>query len=246
MKFYWFGDSWVKGDELEKILPASSWQKSAFPQLVSDYYGAECVNLGVNGHGVDNLAWEFSKVVNNIDPAQDKVFFFLSSDIRTWMFNEQGKLCWIGPYPGFVPSQAHPWWQEYLKYFDNPYQRTYNYDRSVDLLYFWCRNLDITCYFSNIFTTQPTPIMDHTDPESWLVPRDQCIASAIIPHIDNDSGLIFVNDIPKFTTDQWQLQRTHVEKYIRPLGCHPNVEGHKKIAQHIIDLMQNKTNQGVI
>jgi hypothetical protein len=239
MKFYWFGDSWVKGDELEKIVPSSDWQKSAFPQLVSNHYGAECVNLGANGHGVDNLAWEFSKVVDGIDPATDRVFFFLSSDIRTWMFNEQGKLCWIGPYPGFVPKHAHPHWEQYLRYFDNPHQRTYNYDRAVDLLYFWCKSLGITCYLSNIFTTQPTPKMDHTDPGRWLLPRDQCIATSIIPYIDNDSGLIFVNDIPEFTTEQWKIQQQHVEKYIRPLFCHPNIDGHKKIAQSIISLIDH-------
>lgn len=240
MKFYWFGDSWVKGDELEKILPQADWQKSAFPQLVSDYYSAECVNLGVNGHGVDNLPWEFSKVVDAIDPANDVVFFFLSSDIRTWMFNEQGQLRWIGPYPGFVPTNAHPYWEQYLKYFDNPHQRAYNYDRAIDLLYFWCKSLGIKCYFSNIFTTQTHPLMDHTDASSWLLPRDQCIATSIIPYIDNDSGLIFVNDTPEFKTEQWELQKVHVEKYIRPLFCHPNVAGHKKIAESIVELLKDK------
>jgi hypothetical protein len=240
MKFYWFGDSWVKGDELEKILPTDSWQKSAFPQLVSDYYGAECVNLGINGQGADNLPWEFSKIVSTIDPDKDVVFFFLSSDTRTWMFDEQGRLCWIGPYPGFVPQNAHPYWEQYLKYFDNSHQRAYNYDRAVDLLYFWCKSLNITCYFSNIFTTQTQPLMDHTDLQCWLLPRDQCIATSIIPFIDNDGGSVLVNNIPKFKNQQWELQKVHVEKYIRPLNCHPNVDGHKKIADFIIDKLKDK------
>ena len=115
MKFYWFGDSWVYGAELEKILPRVSWQESAFPKIVSDHYGAECVNLGMNGSGPDNLSWQFSKVVNNINPEHDRVFFFLSADNRTWMFDEQGQLSWIGFYPGFVPSDAHPYWKQYLK-----------------------------------------------------------------------------------------------------------------------------------
>lgn len=102
MKFYWFGDSWVKGAELEKLLPAESCQKSSFPQLVSNYYNAECVNLGVNGYGVDCLPWTF------------------------------------------------------------------------------------------IFTTQETPMMDLTTADSWLLPRNQCIASAILPYIDNDSGMLSI------------------------------------------------------
>lgn len=243
MKFYWFGDSWVYGAELEKILPASQCQQSAFPQIVSDHYGAECVNLGMNGSSVDNLAWEFSKVVDNIDPDHDRVFFFLSSDIRTWMFNDKGHMSWIGVYPGFVPTNAHPHWKEYFKYFDNPHQRTYNYDRSVNLLYFWCKSLGIKCYLSNIFTTQPTPTMDHTSPDSWLLPRDQCIATAIVPCIDNNAGEMLVNDVPTLTDKQWKIQQAHVEKYIKPLNAHPNVEGHKKIAQTIIELIESKNKQ---
>ena len=241
MKFYWFGDSWVYGAELEKILPNSIWQKSAFPQLVSDHYGAECVNLGVCGNAVDSLSWQFSKVVNDIDPETDRVFFFLSSDSRTQMFNEQGHLSWIGFYPGFVPDNAHPYWKEYFKYFDNQHQRTYNYDRTVNLLYFWCKSLGIKCYLSNIFTTQPTPTMDHTDPDSWLLPRDQCIATAIVPYIDNNSGEVLINDVPTITNEQWKIQQAHVEKYIKPLYAHPNIDGHEKIAHTIIELIESKT-----
>lgn len=240
MKFYWFGDSWVYGAELEKLLPRNSWQKSAFPQMVSDHYGAECVNLGVSGSGPDSLVWQFSKVVNDIDPETDQVFFFLSADSRTWMFNEHGQLSWIGFLPGFVPDNAHPHWKQYFKYFDNSHQRTYNYDRSVNLLYFWCKSLGIKCHLSNIFTTQPTPIMDHTSPDSWLLPRDQCIATSIVPCIDNDAGELLVNDRPSLTDEQWKIQQAHVEKYIKPLCAHPNVEGHKKIAQTIIELIESK------
>ena len=241
MKFYWFGDSWVFGAELEKILPDSSWKKSAFPQIVSDLYGAECVNLGVNGNGPDSLIWDFSKVANDIDPDRDRVFFFLSADNRTRMFDERGRLSWIGFYPGHIPADAHPHWKQYLKYFDNAHQRTYNYDRSVNLLYFWCKSLGIRCYLSNIFTTQPTPMMDNTDPGCWLLPRDQCIATAILPCVDN-SGDPLVNDVPTLSNEQWKLQQPYVEKYIRPCFCHPNVEGHKKIAQTIIELIE-KNNQ---
>ena len=197
----------------------------------------------MNGSGPDNLSWQFSKVVNNINPEHDRVFFFLSADNRTWMFDEQGQLSWIGFYPGFVPSDAHPYWKQYLKYFDNPYQRTYNYDRSINLLYFWCKSLGIKCYLSNIFTTQSTPVMDHTDPKGWLLPRDQCIATSIVPYIDNDSGGVLVNDIPTISNEQWRLQHPYVEKYIKPLLCHPNVEGHKKIAQTIINLIESKNKQ---
>lgn len=238
-KFYWFGDSWVKGDELEKILD-KSWQKSAFPHLVSEHFGAECINLGENGIGPDYLPLQLSRLIKDIDPSNSVLFFFLSSDLRTWMFDEKGEIKSILPYPGFLWPNRHANWQKWYKYFDNPYQRSYNYDKAIDLLYFWSQHIGIPCWFANIFSTQPTPVMDLTSPDVWIVPRDQCIATAILPHIDNDSGLIFVNDIPTKTTAQWQEQQVCVEKFIRPLWCHPNVQGHRKIADYIIEMLEKK------
>lgn len=49
--------------------------------------------------------------------------------------------------------------------------------------------------------------------------------------------MLFINDLPKFKTTQWEEQKIHLEKYIKPLYCHPNIEGHKKIANFIIELL---------
>ena len=48
MKFYWFGDSWVVGDELELTVPYDQRSQYVFAQLFSDHYGVECVNLGLS------------------------------------------------------------------------------------------------------------------------------------------------------------------------------------------------------
>ena len=82
MKFYWFGDSWVHGDELYNELPRDSYQQHAFAQLVSDHYGADCVNLGNVGESVDVLPWRLEQIADQIT-TEDEVFFFLTADVRT-------------------------------------------------------------------------------------------------------------------------------------------------------------------
>jgi hypothetical protein len=56
MKFYWFGDSWVYGDELDlsKDLP--------FAEIVSKHFDAKCVNLGQCGSSIDDIPFEFYKI----------------------------------------------------------------------------------------------------------------------------------------------------------------------------------------
>ena len=238
MKFYWLGDSWVAGDELYNLVDPKTHQQYAFPQLVSDHFGAECVNLGKNGHSPDVLPYVFSQIVNDIDPENDKVFFFLSADNRTWMFDEDNKLKWLGWFPGFTPQDAHKHTDKYFKYFDSVSQRVYNYDRAISLLYLWCQHLGIKCNFANIFTTQ---ILTHFNciPEiCWLLPKDQCISKFILPITDTDNGIILIDDNPKLTNEQWALQKTYLKRYVYPNHAHPNLAGHAKIAQDLITLLQ--------
>ena len=44
--------------------------------------------------------------------------------------------------------------------------------------------------------------------------------------------MLFHNE--KFTIEQWQEQKLLFDKYFSPNWCHPNIEGHKKIAQELI------------
>ena len=146
-KFYWFGDSWVIGDELEKIVSKQQAQENTFAFLISEQFAADCVNLGQRGSSINSLPMEFFKVANDIDPDTDVVFFCLTASLRTGMFDEYGKFCniLVNPYPSHTP---HPYTSEWFKYFDNPHQRIYNRDCMINLLYMWCQHLKIKCYFA--------------------------------------------------------------------------------------------------
>ena len=239
MTFYWFGDSWVFGDELEKQVGADQQQLHTFANLVSEYYQADCINLSACGSSINAIPLAFNKIVTNIDPTTDRVFFFLTAEHRNSMFDEHGQIKNITP-SVYKKHNVHQYQEQRFKYFDNSYQRTYNYDCMINLLYHWCKNIGVTCYFSNIFTTKTESIIDCVPDSSWLLPKNKCIAEYILPLIDNDTFSIIADDNPKLTNEQWRLQQPYVEKYIRPCHSHPNQAGHQKIAQEIIKLLTNE------
>jgi hypothetical protein len=235
-KFYWFGDSWVVGDELELTVPLQDRHLYVFPTLISQHFSAECINLGVSGSGPDEIPYRFFNIVDQAT-ADDIVFFCLSAPHRTGLLDENDEMLQISPSKN-GSANVHPHVQEWYKYFDNPRQRIYNYDRTVNLLYLWATQLGIKAYFLNLFTALEDSVMDIVPASSWLVPRNRCIAQFMLNNIDNDGGLVITDDVPILTDIDWQKQKATLEKYIRPGYAHPNVEGHIYISKKLIGLIE--------
>jgi hypothetical protein len=239
MTFYWFGDSWVFGDELELQVADDQQEFYTFASVVSKHFHAECINMSECGSSIASIPLKFKSVVDTINAETDRVFFFLTASHRTSLFDQQGKVKNILPM-GYSKHNMHENYKQWYKYFDSPLQRLYNYDCVVNLLYLWCKSVGITCYFSNIFTVEPDSIVDCTPTSAWLLPRDKCIAEWILPVIDANNFSVVADDHPDLTSDQWQQQKIMVDQYIRPGHVHPNVQGHAKIAKHIIEILQNE------
>ena len=232
--FYWFGDSWLYGSELDPAVRESV----VFPELVSKHYNANCVNLGQESNGPDILILEFSQIAAGLKSG-DIVFFFLSAPHRTFFINDDNEIKRILPCPGFESESFHDQWETYYKYFDSPMQRLFNYDRTINLLWLWCQKLSVKCYFANIFTTQKSSIMDVVPQDAWLVPKDSCIAEFILPHSSDQMYHALTVDSPCLTTQQWREQEKYIEEFIRPGHSHPNVNGHQQIAKRLIELFDH-------
>lgn len=43
--------------------------------------------------------------------------------------------------------------------------------------------------------------------------------------------------------EDWNKHKVMLEKYVKPGYCHPNINGHKKIAEELIKCLDNKTKQ---
>jgi hypothetical protein len=238
-KFYWFGDSWVFGDELEKLVPCHNVTQYNFAGLVSSHFNAECVNLSECGSSITTIPLKFYEILEKINPDVDRVFFGLTASHRTAMFDDSGN------YQNILPSlhnkhKPHKHQDKWFKYFDSQGQRTYNYDCITNLLYFWCQQKNIKCYFLNLFTTETVSLINSIPDDAWLVSKDQCTAQFILELVDNQNQSVITDDSPNLTNDQWAIQSKLVEKYIKPCYAHPNIHGHKVIADNLIKLLENK------
>jgi hypothetical protein len=231
MKFFWFGDSWVAGDELDLAKDVT------FAELASDYFNAQCVNLGECGSSIDSIIWQFYKIKEQVS-SNDIVFFCLTANHRVSLFDERKQLKHLIPGIMYEKHNPHEHKDQWFKYFDTPAQRIFNYDKVINLLFLWCQQLDIRCYFINIFTIETDSIIDIVPKEYWLVSKNSCLAQSILPMVTQHG--LFLDDCPDFTDEQWKKQEPMVKKYIRPNYQHPNALGHKKISELIIESLINK------
>lgn len=236
MAFYWFGDSWVYGDELEREVNNHDFKKYTFANLISEHFNQEPINLSVCGGSINGMVYEFSKVASQLT-LEDTVFFLLTSDCRTSIY-EQGQIKNILPGGYANKHNIHTYNNEWYKFFDSAEQRLLQYEQAINLVYFWCKHLKVNCWFANLFNTQPMGMFDSTDESNWLVPKTKCLGEFILPIVKNNT-LVF-NDCPELTNEEWKQQRPYVDQYIKPNYCHPNIAGHKTIANEIIKILENK------
>ena len=244
-RFHWFGDSWVVGAELELQVPSHQVKDYVFASLVSRHFEAECYNHGQSGISNNSLPLIFSNALIDINSAADTVFFCLTSSFRMSMLDDNNNSLIILPSINNAarrPSE-HPNWKEWYKYFDTPPQRIYNYDCITSFLYHWCKNLGINCYFVNLFTTHSDTIIGSVPPDVWLLPVNQCLSQFILPVLDHEYGGIVTEDRASLTNTQWEIQKQAIEQYVRPCVCHPNIVGHEKMSQGLIDILDIKFNE---
>lgn len=237
-KFFWFGDSWLEGSELELTLPRHQISDYVFPTLVSQHFNALCKNYGESGSGPDIIPYHFSKIAHTVNPG-DLVFFCLSAPHRVTFFNDCGNHQQVIPGPNYNKNVS-PYVKEWFKYFDTEAQRIYTYDRTINLLYLWAKELGARAYFCNLFTTVNESMLDIVPASSWLIPKNRCLAQFILSSIDNNQGIVISDDMPTLTNAEWAIHKELLEKYVKPGYCHPNVEGHKKIADEIIKILENE------
>jgi len=235
-KFYWFGDSWVYGSELKNP------ETDCFTKLVSDEFGAECINLGVPCSSIEYIVFEFMQVKDKIRE-QDNVFFFLTERSRHFILHnydipkrntaiENG-----GPWAHIlantegwmdVPGNAHPNNWKWYKYFDCDEQQQWSLDRNLFLLTSACPS----ARFANIFSINDSSFVESN---KWLLPSNQCIAQYVLPHVSKGFNL---NDHPGLTVEEWEEQKVFVDRYFAGGNAsHPNKEGHQVIAEELCKLI---------
>ena len=150
MSFYWFGDSWVTGDELTNEIHRNEVFRNTYAYLVSQHFGTECKNHAVNATGIPHLLLQLKKIIHNINQ-DDTLFFGLSGSDRFFTLTERGM---ANPYymsllatDKRIDYNVNKLW---YKYFDSVPQRNFVNCNTLDLLKAYCDNLQVKCFFYNI------------------------------------------------------------------------------------------------
>lgn len=232
-KFIWCGSSWETGDELELQISKNQVCQHVYPSLVSAWFAVECVNVSENHSAIPQLIWQLKSIENQICSG-DTVFFSLPPPHWNMSVDHTGALNRIGPNFHCDP-RVHANSQHWYRYFDNEYQRAWQNDISIEFLSNWCQVRGVHCYFYSSVNHYYSIYLNAT--VSWLLPPSTCLAELLVPVIDNTFFEVVTSDRSWLTESQWQSQKPLIEKYIAPCYAHPNLAGHKKIAEEFIRLL---------
>ena len=133
--------------------------------------------------------------------------------------------------------------KQWYKYFDSPEQQCYTNTNALDLLKSYCNQFGVHLCLFNLFTTKLNVNCLSVTDNDWIIPNDYCVALEILDVIDNEYYTVIESDREFLTVEQWEQQKLKVEKYIKPNWAHPNVAGHKKIANYLITQIEDKFNE---
>lgn len=234
--FYWFGDSWPRGDELENEVPESEKIDHSYPKLVSDHFQAKCVVCAESGASVDGLPWQFVSKLDDYKKG-DKLFFGLPPSSRTLKFFN-GKHYYINAGYDLFDEEFKKRSEQWYKYFDDEIQEAYSYDMSINLLYLWCHELELVPYFYNIFTMPEKTLKCIVPQNYWLLDRSTALAESILAIYNFGRFGFPTDDQPALKVEDWKKQSKLIKEYILPNVLHPNVKGHLKLSSYLISILE--------
>jgi hypothetical protein len=204
-----FGDSWVVGAELPD-------RNLSFPNLL------DAKNYGQGGTSIPGLLRRFNEVEKNFSTA-----IFCLTDPARLMFYKS----WDQYKDDMQGTALTTREYEMLRKISNDYNNDIIVSQVCYILYKWCLDLNITCYFVNLFGGQlGKSFLYNLIPDNvWLLPIHTCLTKEVF----DKNG--WFPDYPTIGDYTYWLQNNNedVQTCIRPCDAHPNKLGHKAIADFI-------------
>jgi hypothetical protein len=242
MSFFWFGDSWVTGDELQNEVSVSDINKHTYAYLTSKFFNTKCYNYATNASSIPHLLMQLTEARPKIRKG-DTLFFCLTFPDRNFILGEDNKASHL-----YLGSNAHNderidktlnkiWY----KYIDSDAYREMAICNAIDLIKAYCNEMSVKCYFYNGFSNYNYRNLQLLTDDDWLIPSSDCLGSEILHIIDNEYFTIISCDLPYLTNDDWNKHNVLLEKYFRPNHVHPNVLGHQTISKRIIKILNEIT-----
>ena len=216
MKIGFFGDSWVAGCELTGPGEGPS-PELAFPSMFK-----KTCNFGKSGSSIDGLV---DVLLDNLDITH-AIFCLTSAHRRKTIDTEHGTQ------DGFLPNILSKEKQQAQLTLDDPLHNDDLVAKYCSLLYFICNEHNIVPYFVNLFSGHAL----HS--KVWKCIPDKCWI--ISPYKSLVSELFdTTNFFPEYGTDGdyglWITLSNNpdVKQYIHPCEGHPNINGHRVIANFL-------------
>jgi len=233
MSFYWFGDSWVNGDELNNEVSGNT-SKYTYARLVSDHFGEECNNYSTNASSIYYMVVQLKSIIHKIKE-NDVIFFGITGGDRFVTLSEtyEPQHMTIAALVDDHRIAKHN--EIWYKYFDTIPQRDLMNSNALDLLKAYSG--DAKSYFYNIFHKQQFNECLLLSDDDWLIPSDDCLASNIMHVFDNKYYTFIGADQPFLSNDEWKKHSELIDKYFKPNYAHPNIKGHQMLAERIINLL---------
>jgi hypothetical protein len=229
----WFGDSWPIGSELgaitdtfdKNIFPNVEIGRDnplkAFPHYISTYRNQSYIN--------------FSRGASSIDYALHQLIKFCTTAYST---SEQytAFLCATAQNRGFGISSAL---SKDIHYGNNENKTQHDlfiYDSIISLNCFYsvCTIHNITCYIIPIFCDLILP----PNLQNLVLFKDSILTNSSL--VEETFNTKFIEDSYTHIEDKYHGSGICAQyDWIRPNLIHPNVQGHKKLAYKLIELLEN-------
>lgn len=218
----WFGDSWTVGTELEKSMDTISVggaqdefrARNRFSRLVSDSLGWKEINLAQEGISAEHLVLEVDRYLRS-DPEPAGVLFVIWPSFQRYFWVDQQDreidIRWHSAY--------HTWYRE----IDNLEYQMYVAQRSIWSLANLLLCAGRECYMVNTTYRIKGRRRFALPVENWMLPMSRNLGDIL--EVDLDRGFP-------------GPERKH--KFFWPGENHPNQQGHRHIADHIIAFMDQR------
>lgn len=222
----WFGGSWLLGTELEKeygttqvdpIVRDRFVEDSRFTGLVSRYFGWEEINLAQEGISPERLMLE---IIDRVDKLSSED---IENCLLIILWPSFQRYFWIDDTGSMIDVRAVPEYSRWYREVDNYPFQMYTAQRTIWALDCFLRQRRIKYTMMNCEYRVTEPWYLDFPKDNWAIPPEQRISDVL--EVDLDHG--YPGEKEK-------------HKYFWPCRAHPNIYGHKRIADKIINYLSRE------
>lgn len=208
-----FGDSWPAGAELSK-------DEQTFGQLIAKSLGVDFFNFAQSSSSIEHMIPQLQKAIDLNKHNNSLAIFFLTEYSRTIGFDDAGNPL------DMTRRENIEFKDNYVRYLYNDYLGQFRANTTLLVLQSMCRYANISDYY--IVGWSKFPIVLPGIDKDKIFDQGNTTCLNLFKVYDNDP------------TDDPSFIYYHHNHYIKPKVCHPNQQGHQKIADELLNWIQQK------